>query len=322
MESNSEKQINFGTVIGEIDQQPDQLRKRRKPNLGSSGDSLDLNEEVGIIENLGLNLDLNKELEVEVEAEGGLDRVGIIDLNVDVNVSEVGGVSEEEVLIKRKDRDFDLNLGFEDGMKSLDVEVDCENRVSRSVEEERNGRKSGSESMDVDENVGSESRGKRGRNRMKITETVLRRSSRRGRVGALAEPVSVLSSLDGGDDSSSMSGVSEEKVVVPNREETGEGLDLSLKVELPSSSGRLNLEGMSGFDVFSVYSFLRSFSMLLFLSPFELEDFVAAVRCNGPNPLFDSIHVSLLHTLRKHMVSLGDDSLQRGCDCLRYCRTS
>ncbi|KAK9273798.1 hypothetical protein L1049_018608 [Liquidambar formosana] len=70
-------------------------------------------------------------------------------------------------------------------------------------------------------------------------------------------------------------------------------------------------------DFFSVYACLRSFSTLLFLSPFELEDFVAALKCKSPSPLFDFIHVSILQTLRKHLEFLSDEGSQSASDCLR-----
>ncbi|GAA0179270.1 hypothetical protein LIER_29952 [Lithospermum erythrorhizon] len=332
----------------------------------SVGFNLDLNRIDRDVNQGNGCLDLNKGVENQgLEMEGCLDRVGIIDLNVDVN--EAGVVGEDRVSeledcsagLKRKDRNFDLNLGLEDETRTLDsdshvlvkdteenveAEVNCENQglcsavCSVYVEQETPVKKSASEFMDdvlrgpsADstigaENVGSESKVKRGRKRKKIlgdnmpsiTETVLRRSSRRARVAPLSEQVPGPSTLEAGDDSSAISGVSEEKVTVPSPAETTEHLALPPKVVLPPSSGTFSLEGMSGLDVFSVYSFLRTFSKLLFLSPFELEDFVAAIRSNVSNILFDSIHVSLLHALRKHMVSLADDSLQCASDCLRF----
>ncbi|KAL0435351.1 UNVERIFIED_CONTAM: DDT domain-containing protein PTM [Sesamum radiatum] len=89
------------------------------------------------------------------------------------------------------------------------------------------------------------------------------------------------------------------------------------KVELPPSSCNLDLSGVSVFDFVSVYAFLRSFSTLLFLSPFELDDFVASVKCNDSTLLFDSIHVSLLRTLRKHLESLSDEGSVSASDSLR-----
>jgi hypothetical protein len=49
------------------------------------------------------------------------------------------------------------------------------------------------------------------------------------------------------------------------------------KPELPPSLQGLDLGGLPVLDVFQVYSCLRSFSKQLFLSPFSLETFVAAL---------------------------------------------
>ncbi|PKI57737.1 DDT domain-containing protein PTM [Punica granatum] len=89
------------------------------------------------------------------------------------------------------------------------------------------------------------------------------------------------------------------------------------KLDLPPSSRTLDLDGISIFDVFSVYSCLRSFSTLLFLSPFDLEDFISAIRSESPNTLFDCIHVSLLQTLRKHLEHLSSEGSASALHCLR-----
>lgn len=156
------------------------------------------------------------------------------------------------------------------------------------------------------------------------TETVLRRSTRRARKAAVLDQDNVSSTvgvLDAVNDLSSspaVSAVTEEKVAeVVGQEALEERIVLPPKLEFPPSSGNLNLEGMPVLDIFFVYSFLRSFSTLLFLSPFELEDFVACLSCNSPSVLFDSIHVSLLRTLRKHLESLSEESSESASNCLR-----
>ncbi|KAL4389441.1 hypothetical protein AHAS_Ahas03G0045400 [Arachis hypogaea] len=50
------------------------------------------------------------------------------------------------------------------------------------------------------------------------------------------------------------------------------------KLQLPSSSQDLNSDDVPILEVFSIYACLRSFSTLLFLSPFTLEDLVAALK--------------------------------------------
>lgn len=171
--------------------------------------------------------------------------------------------------------------------------------------------------LDTDTNTATETNS--------ATETVLRRSTRRARKAALLDQDNVSSTVvvpDAVNDLSSspaVSAVTEEKVTEHvGREGSEERIVLPPKLELPPSSANLNLEGMPILDVFFVYSFLRSFSTLLFLSPFELEDFVACVTCNAPSLLFDSIHVSLLHTLRKHLESLPEESSPSASNCLRY----
>ncbi|KAI5401195.1 hypothetical protein KIW84_065880 [Lathyrus oleraceus] len=60
----------------------------------------------------------------------------------------------------------------------------------------------------------------------------------------------------------------------------------------------------------------QSFSTLLFLSPFELEHLVAALKSEIPSVLFDSIHVILL-TLRKRLEFLYTEGCQSASICLR-----
>lgn len=86
---------------------------------------------------------------------------------------------------------------------------------------------------------------------------------------------------------------------------------------LPSSSSDLDMDGLPVIDVFSVYSFLMSFSRSLFLSPFRLEALVAALRCEYANPLIDSIHFSLLHALKPHLKVLMEEGFQPAVNCLR-----
>lgn len=90
------------------------------------------------------------------------------------------------------------------------------------------------------------------------------------------------------------------------------------KLELPPSSNDVDLNGLSILDLFSVYSCLRSFSRLLFLSPFRLEAFVAALRCKFVNSLIDSIHLSLLQALKQHLEFLSEEGSRSAADCLRY----
>lgn len=172
-------------------------------------------------------------------------------------------------------------------------------------------------------------KGKRGRKKRKVldagkgvTETVLRRSARRARIDSFSaeDHVSCAVVSDAASDpllSPAVSVVSEEKIIISGHEESETYDVLPPKMDLPLSSSSLDLDGSPVLDVFSVYSFLRSFSTLLFLSPFELEDFVACIKANAPTLLFDSIHFSLLQILRKHLEFLSDESSESASACLR-----
>ncbi|KAJ0978019.1 hypothetical protein J5N97_013493 [Dioscorea zingiberensis] len=86
---------------------------------------------------------------------------------------------------------------------------------------------------------------------------------------------------------------------------------------LPPSSNDLDLDGLPVLDLFSIYACLRSFSRLLFLSPFPLEAFVAALNSTVANYLTDWIHFSILHSLKPHLESLAEEGSQSATDCLR-----
>ncbi|KAJ1264719.1 hypothetical protein BS78_08G022300 [Paspalum vaginatum] len=88
-------------------------------------------------------------------------------------------------------------------------------------------------------------------------------------------------------------------------------------VELPPSSGDIPVPGECISHLFSVYNFLRSFSVQLFLSPFGLDDFVAAVTCAVQNNLLDAVHVSLLRALRRHLESKSAEGSQLASNCLK-----
>jgi hypothetical protein len=86
-------------------------------------------------------------------------------------------------------------------------------------------------------------------------------------------------------------------------------------VELPPSSGDIDVPEESISYLFAVYNFLRSFSVQLFLSPFGLDDFVAALNCTVQNNLLDAVHVSLLRALRRHLES---ESTKLASNCFKY----
>ncbi|XP_051141834.1 DDT domain-containing protein PTM-like [Andrographis paniculata] len=152
-------------------------------------------------------------------------------------------------------------------------------------------------------------------------ETGLRRSSRRAKIAASSEPDLVPLQLGDGNNhqlsSPAISVVSDEKVMAPARRKA---IDCAMdppKVDLPPSSCDLDINGVSMLDVFSAYSFLRSFSTSLFLSPFGLDDFVISLKSSDSTLLFDSIHLSLLRTIRKHLESLSEEGSASASNCLR-----
>ncbi|MCD7470308.1 hypothetical protein HAX54_010042 [Datura stramonium] len=107
--------------------------------------------------------------------------------------------------------------------------------------------------------------------------------------------------------------------------EDDEDQDLCLEVEkplvpapeLPPSSGNIGIPEEYVSYLLSIYSFLRTFSTTLFLSPFGLDDFVGALNCSVPNSLLDSIHVALMRVLRRHLEKLSSDGSELASKCLR-----
>ncbi|XP_075520145.1 DDT domain-containing protein PTM-like isoform X1 [Primulina tabacum] len=276
-----------------------------------------------------------------VSENGDVD-VGYVDLckeQEEENLLKANGVNNENAAAgsaQRKKRDrkrkATSNNKIEVATPEI-VELDGETGTLNSELENREQTplKNDCQLIDCDNgnSVGS-SRGRRGRRRKELSdsnitlptsEMGLRRSSRRAKRDALSDQVHVFSTigLDGNNfqlSSPAASFVFEEKIIVSGPENYG-GHILPPKVELPPSSCNLDLDGVSGFDLLSVYAFLRSFSTLLFLSPFPLDGFVASVKSNDSTSLFDSIHVSLLKTLRKHLEALSNEGSVSASKCLR-----
>lgn len=121
------------------------------------------------------------------------------------------------------------------------------------------------------------------------------------------------------------SGVSDDADSSSNScESCGKNLDSPEQVreiwvpELPPSSGDIAVPEESISHLFSAYTFLRSFSVHLFLSPFTLADFVGSLNCTVKNSLLDVVHLSLMKALRRHLESLSSDGSQFASRCLRY----
>lgn len=87
--------------------------------------------------------------------------------------------------------------------------------------------------------------------------------------------------------------------------------------ELPPSSGTIGVPEQYVSHLFSVYGFLRSFSICLFLCPFTLDDFVGSLNCRVPNTLSDAIHLAVMRALRRHLETLSAEGLELASKCLR-----
>ncbi|XP_073292383.1 DDT domain-containing protein PTM-like isoform X1 [Primulina huaijiensis] len=279
------------------------------------------NANMGVSENgdgdMG-NVDLCKEQEEE----------NLLKANGVDNVNAAAGSSQRKKRgRKRKDAS---NNKIEVATPEI-VEVDGETGILNSELENREQTPlNGCHSIDCDNGNSVSSRGRRGKKRKELSdnnitlptsEMGLRRSSRRAKRDALFDQDHVFNTLglDGNNfqlSSPAASFVFEENITVSGPE-SFRGHILPPKVELPVPSCNLDLCGVSVFDFLSVYAFLRSFSTLLFLSPFELDGFVASVKSNDSTSLFDSIHVSLLKTLRKHLEVLSDEGSVSASKCLR-----
>lgn len=243
-----------------------------------------------------------------------------IDINEDIHMNGIG---------ERIDCAVGERLSNENCCSSGDMKVDCSLGELNTSAIKDNGMVKNSPSEAAtpttheylgDSNIQRSSRRKRRKLPDNListtTETVLRRSSRRG---SAQNHVSIASSaVSNPVSSSAVTAITEDVPVISGCEGTDKPSVAPQALELPPSPQHLNLEGIPVLDLFTIYACLRSFSTLLFLSPFKLEDFVAALKCNSPSSLFDSVHVSILQTLRKHLESLSNEGSESASDCLRY----
>ncbi|XP_020578948.1 DDT domain-containing protein PTM-like isoform X2 [Phalaenopsis equestris] len=90
-----------------------------------------------------------------------------------------------------------------------------------------------------------------------------------------------------------------------------------LPLELPPSSGDIAVLEGSVSHLFSTYNFLRSFSLQLFLSPFGFDDYVGSLNCTVQNSLMDSIHLSLMRALGRHLQMVSSEGPNLASKCLR-----
>ncbi|KVI03128.1 DDT domain-containing protein [Cynara cardunculus var. scolymus] len=91
----------------------------------------------------------------------------------------------------------------------------------------------------------------------------------------------------------------------------------------PPSSGNFGVFEEHVSYLLSVYNFLHSFSVCLFLSPFGLDEFVGALNCSTPNALLDAIHVAPLYvnganqSWRKKPTTAATFSTYINCCCIK-----
>lgn len=323
--------------------------KKRRRVLGSSH-SGELKSEVSIAKNLTKKLDFSSNDNNDASTNGenltpkdvGLNvNSGMHDLNnngkgnddvIGSNL-DLNNENDEESKLKdlgddsvKKEQIFDLNMDL-DYPENKNQDID----LGGYVKGENSGGNETTNLSSTDHHGTLESGKTRGGKRRKLmdspkmaAESALRRSARRR--AKFSSEVHESSSIKfEGDEhtlplplpSPVISAVSEEHPAISVSEESEQPVILPSKLELPPSTGNVNLDGLPLFDLFSVYTFLRSFSTILFLSPFEFLDFVASIRSKSPSLLIDSIHVSLLRTLRKHLELQPIENSTSATNCLR-----
>ncbi|KAI3846440.1 hypothetical protein MKX03_001890 [Papaver bracteatum] len=311
---------------------------------GSLTDSVvcihDLNENLKLRENGCVDLGLN-ENDVRESADefakrdndlnydlGFLEEIQTKEFKVDEDFMNIRSIGFSEVIQEKGSIDFgqyvkgdadvdseeDIDLG---GISKRNDSVDYE--ISRATvnsivkfypktDQDRGGLDSG-----YKEEPRSKKRKKSSGNTKATSEMVLRRSSRRTNSTYSLQNVLMVEESSAVDISPDTDKIS---VGLHTEGFTEQNLVPS-KMELPLSSKNLNLDEIHILDFFSVYSCLRSFSAILFLSPFSLEAFSVAVNNKVPNSLIDSIHVSILRTLKLQMEFLSSEGSQSASNCLR-----
>ncbi|KAK8707552.1 hypothetical protein V6N13_058608 [Hibiscus sabdariffa] len=172
------------------------------------------------------------------------------------------------------------------------------------------------------------------RRKVRLDELVLNRIVKESELEEKKKKLEVLKNEVDGVETSSVS-----KLVVENDgEQDKDGADsssdscehandreLSLESEiplipppiLPPSSGTIGVPEECVSHLFSVYGFLRSFSIILFLNPFRLDDFVGSLNCSEPNPLLDAVHVALMRALSCHLETISSEGSELASKCLR-----
>lgn len=111
---------------------------------------------------------------------------------------------------------------------------------------------------------------------------------------------------------------SDDEEVVEIHSERNSDIYVDSPAELPPSSGHISIPEEYVSHLLSVYSFVHSFSVRLFLYPFGLDDFVGALNCYVANTLLDSVHVALMRVLKRHFEKAASDGNEIASQILGY----
>ncbi|KAJ0260851.1 PHD-finger and DNA binding domain-containing protein [Hirschfeldia incana] len=301
----------------------------------TTGLDLNLNEGLGLVD---VSIDYEEEcsdkkrgfidlnMDASCDFDNALKREGGFDLNLEVNVSveetnmqkdnlETGEYKEVHVAEVSNVQLLE-EIGKQEGVSLQDLNTPDSNGAELEHDAKTVDKSLLDGEMSNDYTSGRRKR-RKGSEKPKITsEPRLRRSARRLSARFTASSTVAACLADEVSPSPSVSSLTDEKTwIVDEKPE-----DMSVlppKPQLPPSSHILNLDGLPVLKVFTAYSCLRSFSTLLFLSPFELKDFVEALRCMSRNLLFDSIHVAVLQLLKKRLKQLVGEGDRSASACLR-----
>ncbi|KAL0728231.1 hypothetical protein Bca4012_024324 [Brassica carinata] len=255
--------------------------------------------------------DLNLEVNMENNVNGN-------DIVQETNVQDEKGEYKEVHVAEVSSVQLLEEIQKQDGVSLQDLNTPHSNGAERDLEHDAKTVVESLSDREISDEYtsGRRKRRKSSENPKLTSQPRLRRSARKALARFPNSSTITASLADEVSPSPSVSSLTDEKTWVVD----GKAENISVpppKPQLPPCSHILNLDGLPILNVFSVYSCLRSFSTLLFLSPFELEDFVESLRCMSPSLLFDSIHVSVLQILRKHLESLVAEGDPSAIACLR-----
>ncbi|CAF2119383.1 unnamed protein product [Brassica napus] len=298
----------------------------------TTGLDLNLNEGLGLVD---VSIDYEEDcggkkrgfIDLNMDASCDLEREGGFDLNLEVNSKDGGGDIVQET-------NMQVENGFEEAGECKEVhvaevssvqlleEIGKQNGVS--LQDVNTPNSNGAErehdaktvEMSNEYTSGRRKRRKGLENPEFTSQPRLRRSARRLSARSTLSSTVSASLADEVSPSPSVSSLTDEKAWIVDEKPENMSV-LPPKPQLPPSSHILNLDGRPVLNVFTAYSCLRSFSTLLFLSPFELKDFVEALRSMSPSLLLDSIHVSVLQLLRKRLKQLVNEGDRSASACLR-----